>query len=661
MIKKRFLLAISVLSISTLFAGLYFYHDYKKSIKRIEKLMEEEADVLMTLTANAAANSINSMNHIQKGSRQHLLNLAEKIYSDFKILDLQHIKNLSQSYDVDRIFILDSNGKLVLSNSEDRLNAEHFEQNRRDLFEPIINGDVDTLFLGVRYSRNDDKIRVALARSLPKGGAVVVAMDAGEMDELRKQTGLGALLKSFTLNNEEILYSMYLDSNDILVAVGRLPELPEWTQDSAWIECLHYPEKNILKYSEDYNTLEVNRSLVLKDQWKGLLKIGLDLRLHNETKAQIKISSLMSFVFVLLSITSLFLVMVFRKQTILLGAETKSLRDYATAILNAVDDQILIADDSTKLQSYNQAAAIKFNLTEAALGQDLKALQIPEALLFSEEKLSEVYLKPQTQSYLVSRKDLRSNAKTISIYILKDITELNHARDMVTQNQQLKALGELASGVAHEVRNPLNSISTIIQQLAMDFKPAENPDEYRMLTSLVLSEVKRMNQTISNFLKFSRPESINASFFNLNEFISEIVLQFKVGCTQKEIGLKIKVDPEIKVEWDHNQMKQVFVNLMENSIRAIGAKGEIQIIAERIIKQTTLQNLVRIIVQDTGKGMSPEVLLKARDLYFTTEASGSGIGLSVVQKIISAHLGEFRIESEPNQGTSIILDLPEKV
>jgi signal transduction histidine kinase len=213
-------------------------------------------------------------------------------------------------------------------------------------------------------------------------------------------------------------------------------------------------------------------------------------------------------------------------------------------------------------------------------------------------------------------------------------------------------MGELASGVAHEIRNPLNTISTITQQLNKDFKPLENSDEYYTLTNLVNKEIKRINKTVQDFLRFSRPEKISLQKFELAELIDQIQAQYNSLLKEKNISFNKSVEWNGIVNWDRNQIQQVIMNLMQNSIDAITEAGEIT------FKIKEFNNRINIKIRDNGSGIPEHIQNKIFNLYYTTKASGTGIGLSIIQRIIFEHNGTLEFESEENIGTTFIIRLP---
>jgi signal transduction histidine kinase len=257
------------------------------------------------------------------------------------------------------------------------------------------------------------------------------------------------------------------------------------------------------------------------------------------------------------------------------------------------------------------------------------------------------------KNLLISRNHFFDENKAKNfVVIIKDLTEIKELEEQVTRKEQLLAMGELASGVAHEIRNPLNTIATIIQQLIKDFKPVSESDEYYSLTKLVYKEVQRINDSIKNFLNFARPEPVRYSVFTLSELFSEVRQLFQNHLANKNITLTISQEWDGKVNWDKDKIKQVFINLIKNSEDSIEKNGKIDLIISEA-KANIVINL-----SDTGKGISKDNLAKIFNLYFTTKTEGSGIGLSIIQRIITEHNGIISVDSELNVGTIINIRLP---
>jgi signal transduction histidine kinase len=256
------------------------------------------------------------------------------------------------------------------------------------------------------------------------------------------------------------------------------------------------------------------------------------------------------------------------------------------------------------------------------------------------------------KNLLLSKSEFKdADGKINFVLIIKDLTEIKSLEKQLARNEQITAMGHLASGVAHEIRNPLNTIGTIAQQLDQDYESVDDKENYHSLTKLIYSEVRRINRAIENFLKFSRPEKINRVSFELDKLIDELELQYKSLLKNNSIDLKINQLWKGTVKWDRDKIRQVMMNLMENAKDAIELNGTI---ALTITKE---DEDVIIILEDTGSGIEEDDLNRIFNLYYTTKAKGTGVGLSIIQRIINEHEGIITVESKINEGTMFIIKL----
>jgi signal transduction histidine kinase len=217
----------------------------------------------------------------------------------------------------------------------------------------------------------------------------------------------------------------------------------------------------------------------------------------------------------------------------------------------------------------------------------------------------------------------------------------------------MQALGELAAGLAHEIRNPLNAIGTSIQQLRTDFRPATDTDDYEQLTAIIHEEVRRVNEAVQGFLLAVRPEPLRAELFDLKDFIEALRTEYAAMLSERAVRLQVKYEWHGEVQWDRRQMHQALMNLIQNAVDAMPREGEL-IIA---VRQPD-PGVVEIHVTDDGDGIPADIRDRIFNLYFTTKADGTGIGLSLVQRIVQDHAGTVAVESRPGE-TTFTLRLPQ--
>ena len=238
------------------------------------------------------------------------------------------------------------------------------------------------------------------------------------------------------------------------------------------------------------------------------------------------------------------------------------------------------------------------------------------------------------------------------ILLVDDVTEEVQLEEQKRTNERLSAMRRLASGVAHEIRNPLNSINLIIDLLKKEYIPDRNHDKYSMYITTVHKEISRINAIVEEFLRFTRPPQLQPELLDVSEFFGEIETLFRPRLSEGDHTMTVNVPPRYRLPADPGQLKQVFVNLIENAIQAFDKKGKI------IITGEVQGDNYEITVEDNGCGIAPEEIDHIFDIYYTTKKEGSGIGLAVVHQIITQHKGKITVQSEKGSGTKFTIQLP---
>ena len=232
------------------------------------------------------------------------------------------------------------------------------------------------------------------------------------------------------------------------------------------------------------------------------------------------------------------------------------------------------------------------------------------------------------------------------------------AEAALRRRDRLSAMGELASTVAHEVRNPLNAIAMSAQRLRREFldtspeTPAENRPELEQLLGVVAGETRRINDIVQQFLEFARPPKLAPRATDLAAEVKEIVEIVRPLALTRGVTLEAEVGSAGTAVFDPGQLRQAIDNLLRNAIEATPNGGKVTIIGRSTAKGHSIE------VRDTGAGIAPDDLPRIFDLYFTTKAHGTGVGLAVTHQIVSAHGGTIEVSSEPGAGTRMTIRLP---
>ncbi|MFC4769558.1 PAS domain S-box protein [Effusibacillus consociatus] len=231
---------------------------------------------------------------------------------------------------------------------------------------------------------------------------------------------------------------------------------------------------------------------------------------------------------------------------------------------------------------------------------------------------------------------------------LLDITEHKKTEELLRKSDKLSVVGELAAGVAHEIRNPLTALKGFVQLLQAKI------DDNEKYFTIMLSELERIELIVNEFLVLAKPQAMNFQQKDVRVLLRSIVALLETQAILNNVQIKNSFEPDIPlIKCEENQLKQVFLNVLKNSIEAMPHGGNIEI---RIQMQEQDKVLIRFI--DQGCGIPEERIQRLGEPFYTTKEKGTGLGLMISYKIIEAHKGSIQIESELNKGTCVNIVLP---
>lgn len=347
-------------------------------------------------------------------------------------------------------------------------------------------------------------------------------------------------------------------------------------------------------------------------------------------------------------------------------------------ILRSVGSGILTTDMTGRITSWNPAAElitgyshdeIRFRLQEVFgtsikgfFGHTDKLKERPYRIRGEiVKKEGTVVQLGMTASLLKDEQDVVRGI----ILIFQDITKMTEMEEQVRRQERLATVGSLAAGIAHEIRNPLGSISGSIQVLQGEL---DLQGDNKHLMDIVLRETERLNTIITEFLEYARPQaelSITAASSETNDVILSDLFNETVTLLRNSreyhdgITITSLIEADAAVKGDAQRLRQVFWNLLINACQAIQDKGQISIHALPV-QEVDDDTWCRIVIADTGSGIAPENLGKIFDPFFTTKDSsgGTGLGLAIVYRIIEDHNGTIEVESQEGRGTTFTIKLP---
>ena len=415
--------------------------------------------------------------------------------------------------------------------------------------------------------------------------------------------------------------------------------------------------------------------LIIVSEVHGILPqfydLNFSLRNINETQVLAKLLINFIFFFFLAWISSAFTEKL-RKTEILLEEkkrDLKNLENFNKAIVDNLSSGLLTLDNENRVISYNTAAARILELEDPEMvGKNLADIfsDAGSKILaeYEENKFSQKYLWRWESTYLLkderklfiglnlvpfSIKGLLENGK---IVVFEDLTSYREMEERVKRSEKFAAIGELAAGIAHEIRNPLTSMSGAIEMLKQDEVAGNGKGK---LMDIVFRETTRLNYLISDFLNFAKSPKLSKEVFDANVLIEETLELFLKGRTEQDkTVIEKNLCEHVYISADPLQIKQVIWNLLKNSAQAMPEGGKISVRA--FANQETGE--FEISIKDSGIGIVPEDLKRIFSPFFTTKKGGTGLGLATVHRIIEDHSGRVSVTSNPGMGAEFKVFLP---
>jgi two-component system sensor histidine kinase HydH len=635
------------------------YNELKQSKAEMLDLMSSQAHSLLETILVSSEEILYAQNEVESETIKRVRNNAKIIdlLLNKKSVSNSVLSEIAKENNIVEIQIYNYEGKLLFSTS--RVNTDKRKIVQK--FAPIINGKESEIIFGIRENPKSGSFEYTAAIATERNRIISITVDATELINFRKNIGFGILLRRLSQNKNVIYTALQSDYGilaasenvDSLSSINQTPFLQHALNDSTFTW-------RIAEFNGE-NVFEAAHPFVFNGNKVGVFRIGLNLAPLNSINERITRRIIVIGIFLLL-FGSILIVLVFVRQNLVTARKQyRSIETFSKKLIENVQDAIIVTDENYLIKEINISAETLLGIaSEKILKQKIFFSDLLKDCLDLDNRIGrlqqiECEINGSKKYLLVSQNEFTDESEEKNYVILiKDLTDLKELEKQIQRSEELLAMGELASGVAHEIRNPLNAIGTIVQQLDKDFEPADAKEEYHSLARLVYKEVRRINDTIKNFLKFAKPEPIVPDEFELSELIEEIRGQYSNLLSEKNISFSIKSNWNGTVYWDFNKIKQVLINLINNAQEAIKENGEISLDISK-----DKDNII-IKISDNGIGIPDKVQSRIFSLYFTTKAEGTGIGLSIIQRIINEHNGIIDFKSKENVGTTFTIKLPVK-
>ena len=347
------------------------------------------------------------------------------------------------------------------------------------------------------------------------------------------------------------------------------------------------------------------------------------------------------------------------------STEIANLQAFSQDVIDSLTSGLVTTDVSGRVLSFNRAAeTITGRQAGAVVGRDVgEVLQLPDEVRWLLARDLEGARSRRADFPFVTGAGgkieiglaathlMTPSGKLGFLITFQDITEMKRLERDARMKQRLAAVGEMAAGIAHEIRNPLASMAGSIQVLREELALS---DEQAQLMDIVLRESNRLNDTIRSFLSYARPQQAAVERLDLAKIVAEAAtLIRRSGDAQPTHSVEVDApaDP-VWIEADEGQVRQILWNLASNGLRAMPSGGRL-----RLSVRAEAPSGAAIEVQDEGVGIAPDELDRIFQPFSGTFAHGSGLGLAIVHRIVSDSGGEIQVSSSPGQGTTITVRL----
>lgn len=667
-LKPKTVITISVFIFIVMAVSAYF--EVVQNKKEIFHLLSQNASSLVETITLSSHNTLNSSYEIEDVMAERLLDNARLIKNidSLKKMNDQDLIKLSRENNLYKIVLFDKKGKCECAKYltaviGDSLQAKESLLNQ---LEPILSGSETEMVLGMQKSKELDEQRyaVAVARSFNRG-AIVIYLDADDFLNFRKKIGIGRLIQEIN-KNQGIEYIVLQDTIGILAA-GKSVDSINTVAGDPFLTGAFYSDTLKMRLF-DYNghdVFEVVKRLYHDNEVVGVFRIGLGLDELREVEARTT-SRIIIFSIVLGLFSVIVLSIIFTSQNLkLITGEFSRFKSFTGSILENLGEAVVVINKENRIVLFNKFAELLFAVDSGqVMGQSVQ-LVFPDSV-------SEIFDAVNAQGFTTGDFELQCeiNNQLMHLvfnvtrnyddeknpdgftFVIKDLTEKKRLEELSMRNEKLSAMGELASGVAHEIRNPINSIGMIAQRLFKEFNPDADKEDYFNILTVLKNEVARVNKIVTQFLNYSKPLELKLNEVCFYDFITKILEIFISHAKTKNIKIALLSDEKIKLRLDEELMTQAFLNLLQNSFDAVNDGGTID------VDYKVSEGYLCINIADNGIGIAEEKQHKIFNLYYTSKKDGNGLGLSITQKIVTRHNGEISFKSKENTGSTFTIKIP---
>ena len=668
-IRLRYVVIITLLLALILFLIALF--GIRQSKSNMLRVMEEEGMALLEGLVLSSQNTVRANALVEElvGERvRDVANLVSQMEKEGKVSNAA-LESIVRESNLSRIDILDR--KMSLKYSSHLSDRDIYEDTTSSVIpsvSSIIGGEEEEVVFGIEAKTLlAEKSYAAAVKRLKETGVVVVVASAAYLESFKEEIGIGYLIQRIG-QESGVDYIVLQSMEGIVLASKKVERMLKIEEDPFLGSALEEETaKSRIASFEGKDVLELVRSFKSEEIPSGIFRIGLSLEGYEKVASSYqKQMILFALILFLLGLLIIGIVIV-NQNYFVLDRSYKEIKTLTGNVLEAMHSAVVAVDENGKIVMLNRLAEELFAVNRNhALGRDYESV-FPEDPCRLKQALEKkrITREVETEFRTLSGEDKALIVGTSCLFdeeqrfqgavaVIHDITELKKFEEEAKRAERLSALGNLAAGVAHEIRNPLNAISITAQRLKSEFVPQKDQGEYSAFTQIILNEIKRLDGIINQFLSLARAHKLDLAPTNMNEFLDQVTGLAEVETEEKGVNLVRSIDrlPEMKI--DRDEMKKAVLNIMLNAVQATPS-GQTLTVRSYVDDS---QSYVIIEITDSGAGIPTENVSKIFQPYFSTKEKGTGLGLSIAHRIISDHKGKIGVKSQRGKGTTFTIKLP---
>lgn len=662
-IRLRYLILV-IIALGLIFFSLT-YLGIRKARQSLLKIMVDQGKALVASLALSSNNAIQAGLLLETLSEQKFADIARRASERLQNgMTPQDIRVITRDNDLQSFDLLTHDLIVITSDRwAEGYTPEYPPEVRAEIVDIQETGGGYRLVTVLPPDTGSPPVQYFIYAVEPDGDMIVMSAGAEYYNQIMKQIGIGYLIRQ--ISNQAGIEYILLQSREGIVFSSR-PLTPILKIESdPFLNSLMESDTigwRILVFQDD-EVLEIARRFESVKYPPGIYRIGMSLKEFHEISRGydrgIIITAIVLFILTLLVVA----VVSVNQNYFILDQSYRRIRSMTDTIFDRLSSAVLAYDAQGHIIAINNALTQLTGLTSESVGKPIAAVadklqfDLPEKLSPGERVISveQAVTSPsgERRIILAGVSSLPEDAGGGGVVLIHDITEQKRLEEESRRRERLSEMGDMAAGVAHEIRNPLNAISIATQRLKMEFEPKGDNEEYERLTRNILDETTRLNQILTRFLDLAKTRAAEDRPIDLSEPIRRAIASLSDEAESHGVTITCPTHDTVRVRAAEEKLQQVFINLIKNSIQAMPHGGEVSIAVD-----TSESRRVVITVADTGPGFPPGESSKIFQPYFTTKADGSGLGLALAYKTIIDYGGTIEASNNPTGGARVAITLP---